>query len=172
MLTLALLLIATLTSAEAATTVLPLPPTRGEVTVPWPYNNTLLPGQSLVPLGTLASATSRLVVQADGNVVLSRNRDGAVLWATNTTGKCVKELSLLTNGNFLLTACDGSTLWESNTTGLAVAIGVLQDDCNFVLYQEAPVTNSVWGTGTQMCLQVHIVAHLRPPCDVDCRSIR
>jgi len=132
--------------------------TKDGIDLPWPYNNTLLVGESMMPGDTLASSTSYITLQPDGNVVLYRkNPPGTVLWASNTAGKCPKNLTLQTNGNLVLTACDGSVLWQSQTSNVALA--VLQDDCNFVLYRQAPLAQAQWATGSSVCVVGHVVPH-------------
>eukprot|EP00760_Papus_ankaliazontas_P016481 PhM_4_TR16801/c0_g1_i9/m.51945/K12311/MAN2B1, LAMAN; lysosomal alpha-mannosidase len=135
-------------------------PATGQVTtLPWPYNNTLVPGDKLMPNDVLYSSTSYLTLQHDGNLVLYRKEPKtSAIWASNTGGQCVSYVSFETSGDLVMYACNGTALWRSSTNGGA-KLAVLQDDCNVVLYKDVPVSNAAWSTNTAVCLDVHIVAH-------------
>jgi hypothetical protein len=75
---------------------------------------------SLTSTSSIVSATNKvqLVVQGDGNVVLSAGSN--VLWSTGTAGKGVAPytLTIQDDGNLVLTDSHSSALWSSGTAGL------------------------------------------------------
>ena len=83
---------------------------------------------------TAANGRTRLVMQADGNLVLYRADDGRALWASGTAGQPVNRAVLQADGNLVARAADGRVCWASDTAGNAGARLVLQDDGNLVLY--------------------------------------
>ena len=130
-------------------------------THPWPYTNTLTIGDSLPVGGVLTTSTSYLTVEVVGRVALYKGAPpstATLLWSTGTTGSPAN-LTVTPTGNLVLFAVDGSIIWQSSTSAAFDANFVLQDDCNFVLYQEAPLTNATWATGTSFCVVAHIVPH-------------
>ena len=123
---------------------------------PWPYNNSLLPGEKLLPGQSLQSSTAQLMLQNDGNLVLTRLNPRATMWSTNTAGMGVSSLAFDAEGALCLYNGSG-TVWRSPIKG--AAIGVVQDDCNFALYRKAPLEHVLWSAGVPTCLTVHIIAH-------------
>lgn len=123
---------------------------------PWPYNNSLLPGEKLLPGQSLQSSTAQLMLQNDGNLVLTRLNPRATMWSTNTAGMGVSSLAFDAEGALCLYNLSG-TVWRSPIKG--AAIGVVQDDCNFALYRKAPLEHVLWSAGVPTCLTVHIIAH-------------
>lgn len=89
----------------------------------------------------------RLVHQADGNVVLYRQRDGLALWASNTAGKVTGSLKMQDDGNLVLYGLGENPLWASNTPGQPGNFFKLQDDANAVVSDAAEKT-ARWSTGT------------------------
>ena len=127
-------------------------------THPWPYNNALTIGQSLPVGGVLQTSTSYLTVEASGRVALYKGAPPStakLLWSSGSSGSPAN-LTVTSSGNLVLLGTDGSTIWQSSTTAGFDAVFVLQDDCNFVLYQEAPLTNATWATGSSFCTVAHI----------------
>ena len=87
------------------------------------YEGILQSGQEMLPEDVLASSSTYLKLQTDGNVVLYRkNPPGTVLWSTNTAGKCLQKLKLQADGNLVLTSCDNAVLWSSGTSNVASAV--------------------------------------------------
>jgi len=78
-------------------------------------------------LATPACAT-KLVVQSDGNVVLSDVSNGKVFWSTNTAGKGVApyRFAIQDDGNLVLSDSTGSSLWTSGSGGVGVAPYILK----------------------------------------------
>lgn len=112
----------------------------------------LYPGQRLVS----PNGSYRLVLQTDGNLVLYRNSDNAVRWASNTVGRSPRYLTLQTDGNLVLYPTSGSALWASNTSGLRTAGQLrLQDDGNVVLYNSG---RPVWATNTTAGVRSNLFA--------------
>jgi hypothetical protein len=128
---------------------------------PWPYNNALRIGQSLSVGDVLQTSTSYLTVEPSGRVALYQGApksNAKLLWSSNTTGTPAN-LTFTSEGNLVLYATNGFIIWQSATSAGFDSNFVLQDDCNFVLYQEAPLTNATWATGTSWCVLAHIVPH-------------
>jgi len=89
--------------------------------------DTLLSGTTLTssPSTTLASPGfyTQLIVQNDGNVVVSDVNGGKVHWSTNTAGKGVAPYSLTlgNDGNLALTDSKSTVLWSTNTSNKGFA---------------------------------------------------
>jgi len=66
------------------------------------------------------SYQTKLVVQNDGNVVLSDIAGGKSIWSTNTAGKGTApyRLTMQGDGNLVLVDSSSATIWSSGTTGL------------------------------------------------------
>ncbi|RKE21063.1 glycoside hydrolase domain-containing protein [Streptomyces sp. TLI_171] len=101
------------------------------------------------------SATTRLVMQADGNLVLYRRSDGAALWSSNTWGHAGAYALMQADGNLVVYRAGrsdpGGALWSTGTWGNAGAYAVLQDDANFVVYRKnggPAVGGAVWASNT------------------------
>ncbi|MFE9018058.1 FG-GAP-like repeat-containing protein [Streptomyces sp. NPDC007808] len=90
-------------------------------------------GQQLLPGESLVSATARVTMQADGNLVIA-SRTGKTMWSTGTAGNAGATAKLDVNGNLLVrNASDSATLWESKTSA-AGGYAVLQDRGNLVIH--------------------------------------
>ncbi|MFF8835163.1 FG-GAP-like repeat-containing protein [Streptomyces sp. NPDC015130] len=101
-------------------------------------------GQRLLPGETLASASARLTMQPDGNLVIASNA-GKTLWSTGTIGAGATAL-LDASGNLVVrNAADTANLWESKTTAVGGS-AVLTDRGNFTVYTAQGV--SQWSSGT------------------------
>jgi hypothetical protein len=109
----------------------------------------LKPGESLATMESITSPNTRykLVLQADGNLVLNRSdkRPEKTQWASNTANTEVSKLIMQQNGNLVLSGSSG-ILWSSNTGSYPNAYVCVQDDGNVVIY--APDNHSVWETKT------------------------
>ncbi|MFJ8980025.1 FG-GAP-like repeat-containing protein [Streptomyces sp. NPDC102282] len=102
----------------------------------------LTPGQRLLPGDTLASASAKLTMQTDGNLVITSNA-GKALWSTGTTGAGATAM-LNTDGNLVVrNSADTADLWEAGTSATG-ATAVLQDRGNFVVLnaQNVPLWSS------------------------------
>jgi len=86
----------------------------------------------------------KLVLQQDGNLVLSVVHNGRVLWSSGTGGKAVSKAIMQDDGNFVIYGFGGSALWSSDTFGKSGSYLIVQDDGNLVIYQ--PVAQ--WSTDT------------------------
>ena len=106
----------------------------------------LNPGQ-IIPSGTsLTSASVRLAMGADGNLVLSSLTSGATLWSSSTTGNPGAWATFQADGNFVVyDAGRTKALWSSGTTATGGTLK-LQNDANLVLYDSSG--NSAWSTST------------------------
>ncbi|MFI9326526.1 hypothetical protein ACIGZJ_03155 [Kitasatospora sp. NPDC052868] len=94
---------------------------------------------------SMSSNWVHLKFQSDGNLVLYRNWDGAVLWASGTSGWGLTRLSWSATGYIKLykgnaLAC---TIGDVAAPGGRVAV---QDDGNLVIYKSNGA--AVWDTGT------------------------
>lgn len=129
-------------------------------THPWPYNNTLLPGESLGVGHFIASSTAYFIVEATGSAVVYQGKFPSTsqkLWSTNTDGAAAKMLTLTSDGNLVLMSVTSDAIWSSNTSNSSIL--VMQDNCDLAMYFEAPLTNQTWSANTRKCLNVHIVPH-------------
>jgi hypothetical protein len=115
--------------------------------------NLLLAGQSLFVGQMLVSpnGTFQLVLQSDGNLVLSQVSPNLALWSSQTAGQPSYVLTMQTDGNLVLydQATPPNALWNSQTSsqGATPPFGaylLLQDDGNLVVYTALPC----WSAGT------------------------
>jgi hypothetical protein len=126
----------------AANTVVsrtPVPPSRPD---------RLLPGEGLTIGHSITSSDGRfrLVLQADGNLVLYAPR-GIALWASNTAGHAdVWNAVMQSDGNLVVYNVFGHPLWASNTAGHPGASLVAQSDGNLVIYD--PANHPLWASNT------------------------
>jgi len=74
------------------------------------------------PIVTPACAT-KLVVQSDGNLVLSEVNNGRTIWSTNTAGKGTGpyRLTIQNDGNLVLTDANSQTIWATGPFSAGVA---------------------------------------------------
>lgn len=81
--------------------------------------DTLRPGDQLALGGRLDSATAsyRFQLQGDGNLVLSQQPGGTVLWASATNGRGGERLVFQTDGNVVLRSATGLAIWSTATAG-------------------------------------------------------
>ncbi|MER5640307.1 glycoside hydrolase domain-containing protein [Kitasatospora sp. NPDC002227] len=116
---------------------------------------TLGPGTMFTPGRWTQSATTWLVMQHDGNLVLYRKRDGAPLWASGTYGNPGAYAVMQPDGNLVVyrkggNASAGGALWASGTFWSPGAYAAVQDDANLVVYRRggASPTGAIWASGT------------------------
>lgn len=110
----------------------------------------LCPSSIMMPGMWMQSAKAWLVMQFDGNMVLYRKRDGAVLWNTRTAGKRDVRAWMQDDGNLVLTSGWTTPVASSRTFNNPGAFAQLQDDGNFVIYRDggANLGDALWSTGT------------------------
>ncbi|MEU6234449.1 DUF6531 domain-containing protein [Kitasatospora sp. NPDC047058] len=112
-----------------------------------PYRDqTVASGASLAPGTILTSNNARLIMQADGNLVLYQIDTGLAVWSTGTTGHPGARATLQADGNLVVTDTGGAVLWSTNTAGNTGAVAKVQDDGNFVLYDAA--NKALWSSKT------------------------
>jgi RHS repeat-associated protein len=99
-------------------------------------------GQSL----TSSNRRYTLLLQQDGDLVLTRNADGAKIWSTGTSGRPANRLLLQGDGNLVLAPDTGSATWTSGTGGSAATWLLLRDDGNLTLLMSSRLV--VWQTNT------------------------
>jgi len=117
----------------------PAAPTRPEQLL---LNQGLVVGQSI----TSADGRFRLILQADGNLVLYAHSRQA-LWASNTAGHPdVWDVAMQGDGNLVIYNVHGHALWASNTAGHAGAWLIAQNDGNLVIYD--PANHPLWASNT------------------------
>ncbi len=77
--------------------------------------SSLKAGQRLLPGETLSSASARLTMQADGNLVIA-SKSGKALWSAGTSEAGATAL-LDAGGNLVVrNAADTANLWEAKTS--------------------------------------------------------
>lgn len=110
----------------------------------------ILPGTTLASGEQYVSGGSKLVMQADGNLVLF-NKDNKRLWATNTnthTKGAGAFARMQTTGRLTVVSADGTEiLWSHNTTGKEGSYAVLHGRGVLVVYD--PSGQSQWTSGSQ-----------------------
>lgn len=105
-----------------------------------PAGTTLSSGQEF------SSGNSKLVMQADGNLVLY-TKDKKPIWATRTDNNPGAVARMQSDGNFVVYAADGKTaLWSSKTT-TPYSYAVLHPRGVLVLYSASG--QSLWTSGSQ-----------------------
>ncbi|MDH6139168.1 hypothetical protein P3T35_001168 [Kitasatospora sp. GP30] len=124
-------------------------------------STTLTGGSIMRPGDTAYAKYTRLVMQADGNLVLYSLKTGAPVWSSKTNGNPGAWATMQSDGNLVvykpLTDSSGNpiyptpgsssnALWSSGTPGYAGAKAVVQDDCNFVIYDATGQAR--WNTNT------------------------
>jgi hypothetical protein len=94
---------------------------------------------------TWSGTIDRLVFQSDGNLVVYRNSDNAVLWASNTSGNPAACLAMQKDGNLVIyngtpsinkdvVTATGGVLWASGTNGQTNARVVMKADGSVGIY--------------------------------------
>ncbi|MEU1868281.1 FG-GAP-like repeat-containing protein [Streptomyces gardneri] len=101
-------------------------------------------GQRLLPGVTLASASAKLTMKADGNLVITSNA-GKTLWSTGTTGAGATALLDATGNLVVRNAADTANLWEAKTSA-AGGTAALTDRGSLTVYTAQGV--SQWSSGT------------------------
>ncbi|MEV0924518.1 FG-GAP-like repeat-containing protein [Streptomyces spongiicola] len=101
-------------------------------------------GQQLLPGDMLASATNRLTMQTDGDLVIASSA-GKALWSTGTGGNPGATARFTGTGALQVVASDGTVLWQTGTTAPGGYVR-LQDRGNLVVYDAQD--RSQWSSGT------------------------
>lgn len=109
-----------------------------------PVDARLYIGQQL----TADQGPVRLVLQADGNLVIYRDDLGRPVWASNTEGKSISYLAMQGDGNLVLYSTDGKAVWASNTAGNQNASASLKDGGELVV--TAQNGSILWSSGPTM----------------------
>ncbi|MEV7188241.1 RHS repeat-associated core domain-containing protein [Kitasatospora sp. NPDC093102] len=137
----------TKTSIGSATTTYAYDADGNLTTVKNPYRDqTVASGSSLASGAILTSNNARLIMQADGNLVLYQIDTGLAVWSTATAGHPGARATMQTDGNFVVTDTNGTVLWSTNTAGNTGAVAKVQDDGNLVLYDTA--NKALWASKT------------------------
>ncbi|MFB9369000.1 hypothetical protein [Kitasatospora albolonga] len=108
---------------------------------------TVIPSGRTVRSGeTVESQAGRLVMQADGNLVLYSKATGNARWSSRTWGNQGATATMQSDGNLLVKAADGRPLWATGTWTHRNARAVLQDDLDLAVYDTDG--SRLWATGT------------------------
>ncbi|WP_370146118.1 RHS repeat-associated core domain-containing protein [Streptacidiphilus sp. EB129] len=103
-------------------------------------------GQIIASGTSLTSASTRLAMQSDGNLVLSSLATGKALWSSNTSGNTGAWAIYQADGNFVVyDAGRTKTLWSAGTTAAGGSLK-LQNDANLVVAD--PSGTTVWSSNT------------------------
>ncbi|WP_162688499.1 RHS repeat-associated core domain-containing protein [Streptomyces sp. ICC4] len=111
-------------------------------------DNKLTAGKTISSGTTIDSRSVRLVMQADGNLVLAAITDGKTLWSSGTAGNPGASATVRADGNLVVTSITGTVLWSSGT-GTAGATGaylLVKGDDTAQMYDAAGT--SIWTSGT------------------------
>jgi hypothetical protein len=98
------------------------------------FADTMTPGTELAAGQYLRSANAQcqLIMQADGNLVLSCG--GNTLWTTATFGHPGARVAMQADGNLVVYSPANAALWSSHTDGHPGATLALEDDGSVVVY--------------------------------------
>ncbi|MEU6759786.1 FG-GAP-like repeat-containing protein [Streptomyces sp. NPDC046685] len=105
-----------------------------------PAGTTLASGQEF------SSGNSKLLMQADGNLVLY-TKDNKPIWATGTNKNPGATARMQSDGNFVVYAADGKTALWSSKTSTPSSYAVLHPRGVLVLYTASG--QSLWTSGSQ-----------------------
>ncbi|MFJ8697397.1 FG-GAP-like repeat-containing protein [Streptomyces roseolilacinus] len=108
------------------------------------FGSRLAAGGRLRAGDTLVSASARLTLRADGDLVVT-SRAGNVLWSTGTAGYPGATAVFGTDGNLVVRDAAGTTRWASGTSAAGGTL-VVQDRGNVVVRDAAGAT--VWSSNT------------------------
>lgn len=111
----------------------------------------LFSGQSIPPESTLVSPgeRARLHYQGDGNLVVYL--DGQPFWASHTDGQSAGRLTMRRDGNLVISDASGVGIASTQTINHPGAMVQLQDDGNFVIYEDpnGPLAGTpIWASAT------------------------
>lgn len=95
----------------------------------------LYPGEALTSRDYSSGRQYSLVLQWDGNVVLT-HQSGRVVWHSWTFGRTGGRLAFQQDGNLVAYAQDGTALWHSDTWGHPDAALDIDDDGRVVVFDE------------------------------------
>ena len=97
----------------------------------------LQPGARLLPGQSLSSVNGRyrLLLQADGNLVLYDDVERSAPWATRTAGITPGHVIMQTDGNLVVYDAAGRDHWSSASGGNPNAHLLVQNDGNVVVYR-------------------------------------
>ncbi|PYC74554.1 hypothetical protein C7C46_23825 [Streptomyces tateyamensis] len=98
-----------------------------------PFN--LTTGTTLASGQQVSSQNSTLLMQADGNLVLTAKNSGRPLWSAGTWGHPGATATMQADGNFVIHDTSNTALWSTNTGGNSGALLSLQNDRNVVVYK-------------------------------------
>ncbi|MDH6112728.1 hypothetical protein P3T36_007619 [Kitasatospora sp. MAP12-15] len=118
--------------------------------------NTINPGGTLADGQWTQGALTKLIMQADGNLVIYRKSDGVPIWSTQTNNNRGDYAIMQTDGNLVVYKAGGSSstggaLWDSKTYYNPGAYLVMQDDGNLVIYKQGGTSANggfLWASGT------------------------
>jgi hypothetical protein len=97
----------------------------------------LYAGAQLMPGQSIASPSNRyrLLMQADGNLVLYDDVERSAPWSTKTPGTAAGHVIMQSDGNLVLYDGQGRDQWSTGTPGNTGAYLTLQNDGNLVVYR-------------------------------------
>lgn len=98
---------------------------------------------------------ARMIMQADGNLVIYDKRDQRrVLWASNTNGRGATQMRFQEDGNLVLYRANNSAVWATGTNNKCGRFRgpylALQPDSNLVIYchDHLRQPEAIWATGS------------------------
>jgi large repetitive protein len=129
----------------------------GSTQISIPFNGT---SYSASVRQTWQGEATRLVFQADGNLVVYRDDTGAAVWASNTSGYPAATLSFQTDGNLVI--YNGSTvLWASGTDGNADESAIVSASGNVTIV--GALGQQIWQTATSIPTAAHVISYAYDP---------
>ncbi len=116
-------------------------------------------GATLAPGTVISSDNARLIMQADGNLVLYQSDTGLAAWSSGTAGHPGAHATMQTDGNFVVADAAGTTLWSTNTAGHPGTFGAVRDAGNFFLWDAATSTVTFDSKGWRAPLSVRTTTY-------------
>ncbi|KVV01755.1 MULTISPECIES: putidacin L1 family lectin-like bacteriocin [unclassified Pseudomonas] len=99
----------------------------------------VFPAETALEIGKFyVAGASRLVFQADGNLVVFGPAGGAI-WASHTQGQGAVRAVMQADGNFVLLNAANGVVWQTGTAGRTGAFARLQPNGGFSIAFELPV---------------------------------
>ncbi len=116
--------------------------------------NFLAPNQALWPGQSIQSANGsyKLVMQADGNLVMYRP-NGTTRWWTRVKGEPGAYAVMQWDGNFVQYSPKQAAIWNTGTYGSFLSTLVIQNDGNLVIYSAPPLVKAIWNVGAEFALR-------------------
>ncbi|KAG5666763.1 hypothetical protein PVAND_014773 [Polypedilum vanderplanki] len=117
------------------------------------YKNEIHVGKSIKKGEMLTSPNDcfNLIFKRDGNLILRKRSNGAILWHSNTRTKCQSRAFLRMDANLVIYGCNDKIIYETGSYGENIPFVhlKLQNDGNLVIYAyEKEAKKAIWASNT------------------------